>query len=827
VTCSQNAQPGVESCNGLDDNCDGAVDNGNPGGGQACNTGLLGACSGGTTVCSSGAIACTQNVQATAEICDGLIDNNCNGQNDEGCNCVNGSTQSCYAGAAGTAGVGACHTGTQTCVNGNYGACVGQMIPAAETCDGVDNDCNGQVDDGLGTISCGVGQCGNTVAACVNGHVATCTPKAPSAEICDGLDNDCNGVIDNGSPGSGAACGTGKLGVCSAGTTACTAGAIVCNQTNAPGTETCDGLDNDCNGVVDNGNPSGGAACSTGQQGVCAAGTTACTGGAVVCTRNQAPSTETCDGLDNDCNGVVDNGNPSGGAACSTGQLGVCAAGTTACTGGAVLCTRNQGPSTEACDGLDNDCNGVIDNGNPGSGAACATGNLGICAAGTTTCTAGAITCTQTQTAKTETCNGLDDDCNGVVDNGNPGGGAACSTGQLGICAAGLTACTAGSLACNRTQGPATETCNGLDDDCNGTVDNGNPGGGVSCSTGQSGICSAGTTACVTGAVACNRNQSPIAEVCDGLDNNCNGAADDGVSCAAITATDTTWKQTQSPAAGWQNVGFDDSTWLAAVDEGQVPVAPWGAVAVPAGSLAHWIWSYDSRSGDDTQTVYFRKAFVPNAASMTLTITADNSFTAYVNGVQVGAGNSYPTAYTFPVTVTPGVTNVIAVVAVNAGGPGGLIADIRNADSASALVSTTAWKQIQNAPAGWQAYGFVDSSWLAAVDEGALPTAPWGAVPFPSGSTAHWIWSYDSRSGNDFQTVYFRRKFTATKASYTLYVTADNSFTAYVNGAQVGAGSNYPTAYSFPVTTVPGTGYALAISAVNGGGPGGLIVDLR
>jgi hypothetical protein len=537
VTCAQTAQPGVESCNGLDDDCDGAIDNGNPGGGQSCNTGLLGACSGGTTACAAGQITCTQTVQPVAEVCDGLIDNNCNGQNDEGCNCVNGSTQSCYAGAAGTAGVGACHTGTQTCVNGNFGACVGQVIPTAETCDGVDNNCNGQTDDGLGTISCGAGQCGNTVAACVNGSAATCTPKAASAEICDGLDNDCDGIVDNGSPGSGAACSTGKQGVCSAGLTACTVGAIVCNQTTAPSTETCDGLDNDCNGVVDNGNPSGGAACSTGQQGICAAGTTACSAGAVVCNRNQNPTTETCDGLDNDCNGVVDNGNPSGGAACTTGQLGVCSAGVTACTGGAVICNRTTNPSSETCDGKDNDCNGVVDNGNPGGGAGCSTGLQGICSAGTTACTAGAITCTQTQAAKIETCNGVDDDCNGVIDNGNPGSGAACSTGQLGVCAAGTTTCSGGSLACTRTTAPATETCNGLDDDCSGVVDNGNPGAGIACTTGQSGICSPGTTACVSGAVACNRTSNPVVETCNGLDDDCNGVVDDGCNVPAGPTT--------------------------------------------------------------------------------------------------------------------------------------------------------------------------------------------------------------------------------------------------------------------------------------------------
>jgi hypothetical protein len=50
-----------ETCNGIDDDCNGLVDEGNPGGGLACNTGLTGACALGTTVCSNGAISCVPN----------------------------------------------------------------------------------------------------------------------------------------------------------------------------------------------------------------------------------------------------------------------------------------------------------------------------------------------------------------------------------------------------------------------------------------------------------------------------------------------------------------------------------------------------------------------------------------------------------------------------------------------------------------------------------------------------------------------------------------------------------------------------------------------
>jgi hypothetical protein len=70
-----------------------------------------------------------------------------------------------------------------------------------------------------------------------------------------------------------------------------------------------------------------------------------------------------------------------------------------------------------------------------------------------------------------ETCNTLDDDCDTLIDEGNPGGGGACSSGQPGLCAAGTQYCQAGSFRCLANSGPAPEQCNLLDDDCDGTVD--------------------------------------------------------------------------------------------------------------------------------------------------------------------------------------------------------------------------------------------------------------------------------------------------------------------------------------------------------------------
>jgi|GEM_PF-682717 len=158
-----------------------------------------------------------------------------------------------------------------------------------ELCNLIDDDCDGEVDEGIelsrDPLNCGA--CGlvcgdlypNAVTTCVdaacqfagciagyydidgellNGCEYPCAPATAGVEICDGEDNDCNGFVDDEPVDVGGECGE-STGVCEPGTYQCEDGALVCSEGVGPATEVCNGLDDDCDIVTDEGCPTLGA----------------------------------------------------------------------------------------------------------------------------------------------------------------------------------------------------------------------------------------------------------------------------------------------------------------------------------------------------------------------------------------------------------------------------------------------------------------------------------------------------------------------------------------------------------------------------------------
>ena len=144
--------PVEEICDGLDNDCDSYIDETYPEEQQLCGfvPGAdygVGVCVPGVMVCDNGGTRCEGHIGPSEELCDGL-DNNCNGTIDEGV--ANSTAIVCYDGPAGTMAVGECRAGVRYCQEGGFdGPCDGEILPVDEMCDNKDNDCDGEVDEGF------------------------------------------------------------------------------------------------------------------------------------------------------------------------------------------------------------------------------------------------------------------------------------------------------------------------------------------------------------------------------------------------------------------------------------------------------------------------------------------------------------------------------------------------------------------------------------------------------------------------------------------------------------------------------------------------------
>ena len=203
-----------------------------------------------------------------------------------------------------------------------------------------------------------------------------------------------------------------------------------------------------------------------------------------------------CDNLDNDCDGAIDEelSRPCYNGLPGTELVGICHGGVEECSQGEWgECSGQQLPEQEGfginCfNDLDDDCDEIIDlaeeecvcvpeetpNRECYSGPS-ETEGVGICLAGEQDCLPDnqwEETCDDQITPQDESCNnmGSDDNCDGVDDN-IPDFGDDCDTGLLGVCAQGVWECDGEFLMCTSIQQPSEEICDDLDNNCDGRVD--------------------------------------------------------------------------------------------------------------------------------------------------------------------------------------------------------------------------------------------------------------------------------------------------------------------------------------------------------------------
>ena len=435
--------------------------------------------------------------------------------------------------------------------------CVGFHLPVdtEAACDGVDESCDGEVDedfdmiglDGVQVVAagspCGVGVCAgqaDSFTVCnAAGTGLTCPAEdLATDEICDGADNDCDGKTDADDP----------IDLVSADMTACELQDGVCGGASKPAT-------------------------------LCVGGTWQPCPGAVYAAHNGAYEADveaSCDGKDHDCNGGTDedfvltlkNGLTATGIddPCGTGA---CGGGLTQCdaAGTGLVCPTESAASDELCDGKDNDCDGVTDDELSEANRPLCEKQSGVCQGSRkpqVLCDAGiwkpctngeyAAHSTDYQPGAETACDTLDNDCDGETDedfqvtlrDGSTvqGAGKTCGAGE---CAGGQTECTPDGTAirCSKevTAPLVDESCNDKDDDCDGKADALEGFTWKSIPMGNAcdgeGICGQGTVECAkdgSGKATCSTNPNGSAPdpataandaVCNDKDDDCDGQTDE------------------------------------------------------------------------------------------------------------------------------------------------------------------------------------------------------------------------------------------------------------------------------------------------------------